>query len=171
MERLDCWWTKTSPERRVDFNLGNLCMLLGLMIPSLSIVLRGPIEVSVVNDMPEWLQVGMCALIFVGCGMKLHGAIGGRRFYFPNMSLKRCYRWGYTGAPLATIGSFVYGYYLVSGLNDFWSAMGSISTPIFGIGVSAQAVIYRLEVRRIERNEAVLTESRKSAKQEERHED
>ena len=161
---LDDWWERTSPERRVDFNLGNLFMLVGLMIPSLSIVLNGPLTQSVVSDMAEWLQVAMCALIFGGCGMKLHGACAGRRYYFPNTGLKKCYRFGYTGAPFATAGALVYGYYLVRGLPDFWSALGSISTPIFGIGISAQAVIYWLEVRRITRNEVKLTAEAKQAK-------
>lgn len=156
--RLDEWWTKKSPARRLDFNLGNLMMLIGLLLPSFSIVVRGPNPASVIAEMSVSLQVMMCACIFGGCALKLHGAMAGRRFWFPNMSLKRCYQFGYTGAPAATAGCLVYGYYLVTGNPDFWVAMGAVSTPIFGIGISGQAILYWLEVRRISRNEVILTE-------------
>lgn len=157
VDRLDDWWERASPKRRIDMNFGNMFMLAGLILPALSIVLRGPVPTSALNDMPDTLQIAMCGCIFFGCGMKLHGAIAGRRFYFPHTTLKRCYRYGYTWAPLATAGTWVYGWYIINGTPNFWSAMGGISTPLFGLGISLQAVLYWLEYRRINRNEKHLT--------------
>lgn len=150
---MDRWWERVSPQRRIDFNLGNMFMLLGLLFPSLSIMLQGPVPNSTLSEMPEWLQVFMCVLIFFGCGMKLHGALAHRRFYFCNTSLKRCYRYGVAGAPAATSGLLVYGYFLLSSTPTFLSAMSTMGTTFFGIGISGQAVLYWLEARRIERNE------------------
>ena len=155
---LDCWWLEASPQRRLDRNPGNLCMLLGLMLPCLAIILQGPVPNSALRLMPEGLQVAMCACIFGGLGIKLHGAMSGSRFYFPRTSLKKSYQWGYTGAPVATMGTFVYGYYILAGTPNFLSALGGVSTPMFGMGVSITAVLYWLESRRIERNEQILTE-------------
>lgn len=156
IRRLDRWWERNSPKRRIDFNLGNMFMLAGLMLPSFSIVLRGPVPSSALAAMPTTLQTAMCGCIFAGCGMKLHGALAGRRFYFRRTPLKRCYRYGYTWAPLATIGTWVYAYYIIRGTQNFWSALGAISTPMFGLGISLQAVLYWLEYRRIDRNEKRL---------------
>lgn len=150
---LDGWWEEASPKRRIDFNFGNMGMLLGLMMPSLSIVLNGPVPSSVLDDMPVGLQIAMCAAIFFGCGMKLHGALGGRRFWFPRMDPKRCYTWGYAGAPIAFVGTVTYGYFILSNTPNFWSAMSGVSTPLFGLGIMGQAALYLLEYRRIDRNE------------------
>jgi hypothetical protein len=128
-------------------------MLIGLMLPTMSIILTGPVPNSALMNMPESLQIAMCCCIFLGCGMKLHGALAGRRFYFPGTSVKRCYTYGYSGAPLATVGCITYGYYILSNTDNFLSALGAISTPMFGTGITAQAVLYMLEYRRIDRNE------------------
>lgn len=156
LERIDAWWDANSPRRRLDSNFGNLFMLLGLMLPSLSIVIRGPVPSSVLAHMPEGLQVAMCACIFFGCAAKLHGALAGRRFWFPHTSIKRCYVYGYSGAPMASVGCITYGYYILSNTENFWSALSGIATPMFGVGISAQALIYALEYRRIDRNERHL---------------
>jgi hypothetical protein len=153
---LDQWWTEKSPKRRIDRNAGNMCMLLGLMLPSLAIILQGPIPNSILDDMPVALQLSMCVCIFSGCGIKLHGAMSGSRWYFPRTPLTKSYRWGYTGAPMATVGAFVYGWYILSGTPNYLSALGGVSTPMFGLGISIQAVFYWLESRRIERNQRVL---------------
>lgn len=131
-------------------------MLIGLMLPSMSIILQGPTPNSVLADMPTWLQIAMCGCIFGGCGIKLHGALTGSRFYFPRTSLTTSYRWGYTGAPMATVGALVYGWFILSGTPTFLSALGGVSTPMFGIGISIQALFYWLESRRIARNERTL---------------
>lgn len=158
LAHIDKRWADRAPQRRLDRNAANVCMLLGLMLPSMSIILQGPTPSSVLQDMPTGLQIGMCACIFIGCGIKLHGALAGSRFYFPHADLKTCYRWGYTGAPMATMGSFVYGYYILSGTSTFLSALGGVSTPMFGLGIAIQAVFYWLESRRIEHTEAILIE-------------
>ena len=155
---MDSWWSENSPKRRLDRNAGNLCMLIGLMFPCLSIILQGPVPNSALADMPNGLQIAMCVCIFGGCGIKLHGALSGMRFYFPKTPLKKSYRWGYTGAPVATMGCLVYGYFILSGTPNFLSALGGVATPMFGLGISIQAIFYWLESRRIARNEQVLTE-------------
>lgn len=162
VDRLDQWWAEVSPRRRLDRGPANLFMLAGLMLPSLSIILRGPTPNSVLRDMPDALQIAMCFCIFVGCGIKLHGALSGMRWYFPKANLQTCYRWGYTGAPMATMGALVYGWFILSGTDNFLSALGGISTPLFGCGISVQAVMYWLESRRIERNERILIRQAKS---------
>lgn len=149
---LDQWWTDVSPRRRLDRNAGNMAMLVGLMLPSLSIVLQGPTPNSVLEDMPDGLQISMCACIFFGCGIKLHGALTGARWYLPKTTLTQSYRWGYIGAPMATAGCLVYGYYILSGTPTFLSALGGVATPLFGAGISIQALFYWLESRRISRN-------------------
>lgn len=154
--RIDAWWARVAPERRIDFNFGNICMLIGLMLPALSIVLQGPSPNSVLEGMGDLLQISMCFCIFVGCGLKLHGALAGRRWYFPKHDLKRCYSYGVTGAPMATAGAFVYGWFILSNTPTFLSALGGVSTPMFGLGISMQAVLYWLEVRRIRRNEEII---------------
>lgn len=160
---LDHWWMTIAPERRIDFNFGNMGMLFGLICSTLSIMLQGPIPNSILEGMSEQLQVMMCFCIFGGCGIKLHGALAGRRFWFPNMTLQRCYQLGYTGAPMATAGALVYGYYILNNAFQqsdsytiFLSATSGVATPSFGIGISLQAVLYWLEARRIERNEKII---------------
>jgi hypothetical protein len=150
-------------ERRIDFNLGNLCMLVGLMLPALSIVLQGPTPNSVLTDMGEGLQVSMCFCIFTGCGLKLHGALAGRRWYFPRTNLKRCYGYGVAGAPMAAVGAFVYGWFILSNTPTFLSALGGVSTPMFGLGIASQAVLYWLEARRIRHNEIILAARKKES--------
>lgn len=163
LHRIDTWWDERAPRRRIDSNFGNGFMLVGLMLPSLSIILRGPTPNSALLDMPEGLQISMCALIFIGCVMKLHGALAGRRFYFPHTPIKRCYTWGYSGAPLASVGCITYGYFILSNTENFWSALGGVATPMFGIGISAQAVLYFLEYRRIDNNETRLRQQVQNA--------
>src|SRR6476661_402383 len=102
IKAMDDWWTRTSPQRRLDRNAGNMAMLIGLMLPTLSIVLQGPPPNSALDGMGTHLQISMCACIFLGCGIKLHGALSGSRWWFPKTKLAQSYRWGYIGAPLAT---------------------------------------------------------------------
>lgn len=158
MNTFDRWWERTSTERRIDLNFGNMCMLIGLMLPTLSIVLQGPTPNSVLRGMPDNLQIMMCACIFGGCALKLHGALAGRKFYFPNTTLQRCYQFGCMGAPMATAGAFVYGWVILSNTPTFLSALSGVSTPMFGLGISLQAALYWLEARRIERNEHIIAE-------------
>jgi hypothetical protein len=158
LDRLDTWWATISPRRRLDRSAGNMFMLIGLMLPSLAIVLQGPVPNSALEDMPDYLQVGMCGCIFVGCGIKLHGALSGSRWYFPRTSLKKAYRWGYTGAPMATVGCWAYGWFILAGTPNFLSALGGVATPMFGLGISLQALFYWLESRRIDRAEHTLIE-------------
>jgi hypothetical protein len=166
--RLDDWWATKASTRRLDRNSGNLAMLVGLMLPSLSIILQGPSPNSVLIDMPDDLQIVMCSWIFLGCGTKLHGALSGSRWYFPNTELKNSYKYGYIGAPIATAGCLVYGWFILSATPTFLSALGGVATPLFGIGISFQAAFYWLESRRINRRERILTREAK-ARNDRRH--
>lgn len=166
VRKLDRWWRSLVDHRRIDSSLGNMFMLIGLMFPALSIVLNGPVPTSVLAEMPNGMQVLMCACIFLGCGMKLHGALAGRRFWFPNTPLARCYRYGVTGAFPASMGTWVYAGYILPNTENFSSAMGAVSTPMFGMGVALQAFLYWLEARRIEQNQVLLMEQRQIAERE-----
>lgn len=150
VESLNDWWARASPERRLDHNLANICTLIGLILPSLSIVLIGPVPSSALANMPPNLQIGMCACIFGGCATKLHGALSHTRFWFPNTPIRRCYQIGYSGAPAASAGLLVYGYFLMLNTVTWLSALGAVLTPMLGIGIGLQAVVYWLEARRIE---------------------
>lgn len=161
---LDEWWDRTAPSRRLDRNAANLCMLVGLMLPALSIVLVGPTPSSTLMDMSEQLQIAMCTCIFIGASIKLHGALSHSRFYFCGTSLRRCYQIGYTGAPIAASGLFVYGYYLLENTTTWSSAMGTIGTTFFALGVLLQGFVYWLEARRIETKERQLIRIAKAAK-------
>jgi len=153
---LDDWWIEASPKRRLDRNAANMCMLLGLMCPSLAIVLVGPVPNSALTNMSEWLQVWMCGCIFLGCAIKFHGACSGSRFWFPNTKVKICYTYGFIGAPIASSGLLVYGYYILAFTPNFIAALGGVLTPALGIGISLQAFFYWLEYRRIDRTEGFL---------------
>lgn len=153
---LDAWWDKASKERRLDHSPSNLFMIVGLMLSSLSIILQGPSPSSAVIGMPIELQVAMCGCIFGGLTIKFEGALSHTRFYRRDRPLKKCYQRGYTGAPLASSGLFVYGWYILSNTPNWLSALGSVLVAFLGAGVSAQAVLYWLEARRIERNERAL---------------
>jgi hypothetical protein len=156
---LDAWWAHLMSNPRVDLNFGNIGMLIGLMLPSLSIILQGPIPGAALGRMPSWLQVWMCAFIFIGCGMKLHGALGGRRWYRPNMTRIQCYQWGIVGAPLAASASWVYGYFILTNTPTFLSAVSGVSTPCFGTGILLQAGLYLLEIRRLQHDQLdIITE-------------
>lgn len=157
VKTLDQWWETASPERRIDFNFGNMFMLLGLIFPALSIVLTGPSPNSVLIVMPDWLQVWMCLSIFLGCSLKLHGALSGRKWWAPKTALARSYEYGVRGAPLASTGALVYGWYILSNTPNWPSALSGISTPMFGIGIALQAVLYWLEIRRIKHSEVKKT--------------
>jgi hypothetical protein len=150
---LDDWWSKVSPERRLDHNLDSICMLVGLALPALSIVLIGPAPTTTVADMSPNLQIAMCACIFGGCVMKLHGVFSHTRFWFPNTPIRRCYQIGYSAAPAATAGLLVYGWFLVTNTETWLSAVGAVLPPMLGFGIGLQSVMYWLEARRIERVE------------------
>lgn len=150
---LDLWWDETSSTRRLDHYPANLCMLIGLLLTSSSIVLQGPSPTSVLVDMSDPLQVAMCACIFGGCLIKLHGIASHTRFWFPHKPLRKCYQLGYTGAPLSTSGLLVYGYYILSNTPTWLSALGGVLTPLLGVGIALQGCVYWLEARRIERRE------------------
>lgn len=152
----DNWWARVSPNRRLDRNMGNMSMLIGLMLPSLAIVLTGPVPSSALMHMSDALQIWMCACIFFGCGIKLHGALSGSRWYFPHMPLKKSYSYGFIGAPVASAGLFVYGWFILSNTANFMSAMGAFLTPMLAAGISLQAIQYWLEYRRIDRNEQAM---------------
>lgn len=158
MTVLDHWWEEASPNRRIDLNFGNMGLLLSLILPSLAIAIRGPSASSPLVHMSIDLQKYMCGCIFIGCGMKLHGAMAGRRFWFPATTIKRCYAYGFSGAPIATAGLITYGYFILSYVPSPWALMTGLSTPLFGVGIAAQALLYYLEYRRIDRNEKRLRE-------------
>lgn len=159
MEKIDAWWIIASKKRRIDRNAGNMCMLMGLIFPSFVIFLRGPSPISPVADMPIYLQVWMCAFIFFGCCLKLHGVLAHSRFYFPHLSLKKCYMYGFIGAPMAVSGLAVYSIFLLMATPDFWAAITAVLTPFLALGVGIQAFFYWLEFRRIEHNEEDITDN------------
>ena len=150
---LDGWWTEVSPQRRMDRGAANICMLIGLIFPTLAIVLVGPVPSSVLERMPEWLQVWMCGCIFFGCSIKLHGVCTGSRFWFPHTSVKKSYSYGFIGAPLASAGLFVYGWFILAYTPNFVAALSGVLTPMLGLGIGLQAFFYWLEWRRIDRVE------------------
>lgn len=154
--KLDDWWDKGAAARRIDRSAGNMGMLVGLILPTLSIILQGPIPNSMLADMSVTLQIWMCACISGGCLVKLHGALSGMRWYFPHTPIPKAYRYGVSGAFPAFVGTSVYGYYILSNTPTFLSAVGGVATPVFGLGVLIQAGFYWLEARRIEANEALL---------------
>lgn len=145
----DLWW-RSKPDRRLDRYPANLCLLFGLVFASLSILLIGPTPNSRLTLMSPDLQMMMCACIFGGCIIKIHGLLSHSRFYFPHTPLKQCYQFGYNGAPIASAGLFVYGFYLLEGTPNWTSALGTLLTPLLGLGVLLQGVAYWLEARRIE---------------------
>lgn len=148
----------------MDHSPANFCVLIGLMLPSLSIVLLGPSPTSVLTGMSSDMQVAMCACIFSGLAVKVHGALSHTRWWFPRTTLRRCYQLGYTGAPIAVGGLLVYGFYILSNTPTALSALGAVLTPFLGLGIGLQAVVYWLESRRIENNERALIREAKEAK-------
>lgn len=161
---LDLWWEIHSENLRLDHNLANLCMLIGLICASSSVLLLGPSPTSALRVMPPELQIAMCCCIFTGCIIKMHGVFSNSRFWFPRMSLKHCYQLGYNGAPIATAGLFVYGWYLLSNTPTWTSALGAVLTPLLGLGILLQGFVYWLEARRIERVERRMIQEAKRAK-------
>jgi hypothetical protein len=114
--------------------------------------------------MPPWLAVEMCACILVGGLVKLHGVLSHSRLWFPGTTLRRCYQLGYTGAPIASAGLFVYGYFILEHTHNWTSALGGVLTPLLGLGVLLQGGVYWLEARRIERVERAMIRIAKQAK-------
>lgn len=155
---IDRWWEMQSRKHRLDRNPANLCMLVGLMLSSLSIILKGPSPNSSLVSMSENLQIAMCACIFVGLGIKLYGLLIGSRWFRSSVSLRCAYQKGYQGAPVASAGMFVYGFYLIENTHDWTSAIGAVLTPLLGLGVLLQGGLYWIETRRIEHVEQAMTD-------------
>lgn len=165
---LDNWWFRVSPNRRLDRNAGNMFMLVGLMFPTAAIVIVGPVPNSALSGMPEWLQMWMCAFIFGGCATKLHGALSGFKYYRPKTTVKQAYSYGFIGAPFATSGLLVYGYFILANTPNWVAAVSGILTPMLGLGIGLQGVFYWLEFRRIQRNEDSMIEIAKAKVKDER---
>lgn len=152
----DAWWIRKSPQRRLDRDGIAICAQLGFLGPTLSVALIGPAPASVLTGMGPHLQVSMCICIVVGLGIMLHGSLCGFPWYFPNTPVKRSYTRGYTGAPAAVIGLSVYAYYIITNTQTWSSALSAGVTPLLALGITIQAVLYWLEVRRIENVEDIL---------------
>lgn len=152
----DAWWVRKSPQRRLDRDAIAICAQFGFAGPTLSIALVGPAPTSVLEDMAPSLQITMCICIVIGLLTMLHGSLSGFPWYFPNAPVKRCYVRGYTGAPAAVIGLSVYAYYIIENTNTWPSALSAVVTPLLALGISIQAMLYWLEVRRIENVEDIL---------------
>lgn len=155
--RMDDWWEKHAATHRLDRNPANFCMLLGLVLSSLSIILRGPVPNSALSEMGDNLQLSMCGCIFGGLCIKLYGILGHSRWFRPGMSLRKAYQKGYQGAPVAAAGMFVYAYYLEANTSTWTSALGAALTPFLGLGILLQGILYWLEARRIEHVEDRMT--------------
>lgn len=150
MARLDAWWTRHAPEGRIDRNPLVICALLGLMGPSLAIVLVGPIPTSALQGMPDALQITMCTFIFLGCGGMLHGAMLGARWYFYG-TRRNALRRAYASAPMAVSGLIVYGAFILANTDgNVIAALGAVLTPFLGVGLFLLSLVYWLEVRRME---------------------
>lgn len=161
---LDLWWEVKSQNLRLDHNFANLCMIIGLICASASTLLVGPTPTSALRVMPPNLQMAMCSCIFGGLLIKLQGVAAHSRFWFPRWSLRRCYQLGYNGAPIAAGGLFVYGFYLIENSQYWTSALAAVLTPLLGLGVLGQGVVYWLEARRLERVERELIRIAKQVK-------
>lgn len=153
---LDRWWARR--ERRLDRTPMNVFVMLGLMSPALSIILRGPSPISSVADMPDITQIAMCACIFVGLGTCLHGAVMRSRWWFPKASLIRCYRKGMSGGPIAVAGLWVYTYFLYVNTVSVWGTLNAFLTPALSLGVASNCLWYALEIRLIRRRKAEFTQ-------------
>lgn len=159
IKALDVWWEKTSPKRRLDHHPLYVCVLVGLLGPALSIVMFGPLPASALAGMSDTLQVMLCTLLVMHSVIGLHAVFLGTRFYLKG-PLKRAYRLGYSAAPAGVASLFVYGvvvlanaFQSVSAKIMVMSALSGILTPLLGLGVALQALLFWLESRRIERNE------------------
>lgn len=153
----DRWWEIQQPKHRLDRNPANLCMICGLILSSSSIIIQGPSTGSALIEMGDSLQIAMCCCIFGGLLIKLYGVVMCSRWFKPNASLRKCYQKGYQGAPVASAGLFVYGYFLLANTGNWLSALGAVLTPALGIGVLLQGGLYWLEARRIEHVEKAMT--------------
>lgn len=161
VDRLDHWWQSKSEGRRLDRAPANLGLTVGLMFPCLSIVLRGPSPTSFLSSMDNVTQIAMCAMIFTGLAICLHGMILGSRWYFPHATLVRCYRKAMYGGPLAIVGLAVYTYFLVIGTPNVWGTLNVFLTPALGLAVAGQCLLYWLDMRRIAKNKTLFTETAK----------
>jgi hypothetical protein len=150
---LDKWWETKFSALRLDHNISNFCVILGLIITALSTLILGSTPTSSLNVAPRSTEMAMCACIFIGLSIKMHGVLAHSRWYFPNTTLRRCYQFGYTGAPIASAGLFVYGFYLIEHTELWSSVIGACVTPFLGVGVLLQGGMYWLEARRMERAE------------------
>lgn len=164
IQSLDIWWAVTADCRRLDHAPANACMIVGLMLSTMSILLQGPSPNSTLEGMTPDLQMFMCLCIFVGLGIKLHGALAHTRFFRRNMPLRKCYEYGYRGAPLASSGLFVYSWYIISNTVGWLSALGSVLVGFLGFGILLQGMAYWLESRRLETLEHQLILSAQQTK-------
>lgn len=155
--RLDKWWE--SRKRRLDRAPANLALTVGLMCPTLSIALHGPAPTSFVFSMDDVTQIAMCACIFVGLAICLHGMCMGSRWYFPRATLLQCYAKAMYGGPLAFVGLFVYTWFLAMGTPNVWGTLGIFLTPALAGGIVGQTFLYWLDMRRIRSAKATLTQS------------
>jgi len=89
--------------------------------------------------------------------------MAGSKYFRPKMSVKQCYTYGFIGAPLASSGLFVYGYFILAFTPNFVAALSGILTPMLGLGIGLQALLYFLEYRRIDHAEEVLIDQAKAA--------
>lgn len=155
IQALDRWWGKP---HRIDHHPLVICALSGLIGPSLAIVLVGPVPSSVLEGMPNWLQIIMCACIVFGCGGMVHGALLGTRWYFYG-SRRKALRRAYTSAPLAVSGLIVYGLFILANTGgNFISALSGVLTPFLGLGLFLVSLMYVLEDRRLEHAEPAVIE-------------
>lgn len=147
---LDVWWERKAPTLRLDHYPANLFLLVGLIFWTISVIRLGPAEGSPLRVMPPWLELSMAVCILVGCLVKLHGVLSHSRFWFSNTPLRRCYQLGYTGAPIAASGLFVYGWYILEHTPTWTSALAGLLAPLLGAGILLQGCVYWLESRRLE---------------------
>lgn len=167
---LEVQWAASATRRRLDHSPANMCMIIGLMLSSTSIVVQGPTPSSTLHNMSANLQVAMCGFIVVGLGIKLYGALSHTCFFRPHVPLRLCYQKGYLGAPLAASGMLVYAWYIVDSIEGGWlSALGSVLVGFLGVGVMLQGAVYWLEARRLERVERHMILTAQQTK-ENRHE-
>lgn len=147
MNFIERWWERR--QFRIDRNPVYIAAMAAIAVPSLSIVLYGPVPTSNVKELPVPTQIALCICILTGCVMALRACL--------IREPKRAYRLGATWLPLTCGGLFTYGLVVLTNTDNASSALGGFLTPALGGGLAAQAVFMWLEARRIARKELELT--------------
>lgn len=147
---LDDWWGLQAPKHRLDRGPSYICNMIPIWLYSLSTILFGPVPNSSVAELPDYLQMMLAFCIFMGATICLYGTIK------PRADPRYSYRLGYSAAPATSIGLFVYGWAIINDTPNWTSAFAGLVGPFMGIGALLNALGFWLEIRRLNRVDAVL---------------